>query len=410
METPDSATETPSSNTDNSSDQLLVLSRVSAAVSGLGNIDAVLRMGLDKTLEYMDGVAGGIMLLDEETRTLRYRVHRGLSERYVNEMHHSVDEGISGRVVQTGRAVLLDDITQEPGAAHRHLIDTEGLHAFISVPLRSRERVLGVMNCASRVPRVFSERDMHLLHSIGDQLGTAVEQANLYEALDRSRRNYWRVARRLIVAQEEERERIARDLHDETSQSLAGLTLKLQVLKELAEMLHIEDERFLDILAETHASAVNINREVGRLIADLRPTLLSTLGFAPALRQYAESNLEPAGINVSFNFEESKPRLRPNVEASLFRWAQGAIGNIIRHADASNVSISLRDRGDTVELRITDNGRGFSVNELNREGERGHGTGLLIMKERLQLVGGGCQIDSKPGRGTTVTARVPVSI
>lgn len=410
MDASDSATETPSSNTNNSSDQLLILSRVSAAVSGVGNIDAVLRMGLDKTLEYMDGVAGGIMLLDEETRTLRYRVHRGLSEHYVSEMHHSVDEGITGRVVQTGRAMLLDDITQEPRAAHRHLIDTEGLHAFISVPLRSRERVLGVMNCASRVPRVFSDRDMHLLHSVGDQLGMAVEQARLYEALDRSRRSYWRVARRLIVVQEEERERIARDLHDETSQSLAGLSLKLQVLKELAELLDIEDERFLNILEETRTSAVNINKEVGRLIADLRPTLLSTLGFAPALKQYAESHLEPLGINVSFNFEESKPRLRSNVEASLFRWAQSAIGNIIKHADASNVSVSLSDRGDTVELKITDDGRGFNVRDLNKDGERGHGTGLLIMKERLQLVGGGCRVDSKPGKGTTVVAWVPVGI
>lgn len=392
----------------NTTDHLLILSRVSAAVSGLGNIDAVLRVGLDKTLEYMDGAAGGIMLLDEDGRMLRYRVYRGLSPRYADEMHHSVDEGIAGRVLQTGRAVLLDDITEEPRAARRHLIDMEGLRAFISVPLRSRERVLGVMNCASRVPRVFSETSMHLLHSIGDQLGMAVEQANLYEALDRSRKSYWRVARRLIVAQEQERERIARDLHDETSQSLAGLSLKLQVLKELTDMLGVQDQRFRDILEETHSSAMSINEEVGRLIADLRPTLLSTLGFAPALRQYAESHLMPLGIEVSFRFEDISHRLRPNVEVSLFRWAQGAIGNAIRHADASKVSISLHDRGDAVELRISDDGRGFDVSSLASDSERGQGTGLLIMKERLELVGGNCSVDSQPGKGTTVVARLPV--
>ncbi len=406
MGEPDPKTESEASGT-NDSNHLLILSRVSAAVSGLGNIDAVLRVGLDKTLEYMDGAAGGIMLLDEDTRTLRYRVHRGLSSRYADEMHHSVDEGISGKVVQTGRAVLLDDITQEPRAARRHLIDMEGLRAFISVPLRSRERVLGVMNCASRVPRVFSETGMHLLHSIGDQLGMAVEQANLYEALDRSRRSYWRVARRLIVAQEQERERIARDLHDETSQSLAGLSLKLQVLKELSELLDIDDHRFRSILEESHNSAMSINQEVGRLIADLRPTLLSTLGFAPALRQYAESHLTPVGIEVSFHFEDISHRLRPNVEVSLFRWAQGAIGNVIRHADASKVSISLHDRGDVVELRVVDDGRGFEVRRLSGDSERGQGTGLLIMKERLELVGGNCSIDSQPGKGTTVVARLP---
>ena len=153
---------------------------------------------------------------------------------------------------------------------------------------------------------------------------------------------------------------------------------------------------------------MSINQEVGRLIADLRPTLLSTLGFAPALRQYAQSHLAPLGIDVSFSFNDLGHRIRPNVEVSLFRWAQGAIGNVIRHADASRVSLTLQDRGDAVELRITDDGRGFDVRDLTNDGDRGQGTGLLIMKERLELVGGNCYIDSQPGKGTTVTARLPI--
>jgi len=392
---------------DSRRNHLLILSRVSAAVSGLGDLDAVLRVGLDKTLEYMEGVAGGIMLLDKGKDVLQYRVYRGLSEQYAEKMQLEMGQGLAGRVAQTGRAVVVDDISQEPDAARPQLIDMEGLRAFISVPLRSKERVLGVMNCASRMPRHFTRTDMHLLHSLGDQLGTAVDQARLYERLNRSKHQYWRIARRLIVAQEEERERIARDLHDDTSQALAGLTLKMQVLWEMCDLLDIENEEFRRTLKGAHQSATQINQEVGKIIADLRPTLLSTLGLTPAIRQYAASNLTPLDIEVHCNFEDIKARLNREVEVSLFRWAQGAIGNVIRHADAGRVDISLRRRGDELQLEVSDDGRGFDPDGVN-QGEKGQGTGLLIMKERLELVGGRCVIESKPGQGTTVVARFPL--
>ncbi len=386
---------------------LLILSRVSAAVSGLGDLDAVLKVGLDKTLEYMDGIQGGIMLLHENGRALKYRVARGLSTEYAEQMRLEVGEGLAGKVAQTGRAVLVDDISEEPGAARPHLIDMEGLRAFVSVPLRSRERILGVMNCASRVPHHFVRRDMLLLHSIGDQLGTAVDSARMYEKLNRSRRRYWRIARRLIVAQEEERERIARDLHDETSQVLTGLALKLQVLKEMCDLQNICDDRFRQVLDEAHASAKQINREVSRVITDLRPTLLSTMGLVPAIREHVESHLKPLGIEVSFDFQDIKPPPPPEAEISLFRWVQGAVGNIIKHSNAGHVRVSLRRTGDEMRLKVADDGRGFDV-DLLQEGEEGQGTGLLIMKERLELVDGSCRIDSEPGRGTTVIARFPL--
>ncbi len=388
---------------------LLILSRVSAAVSGLGDLDAVLKVGLDKTLEYMDGIQGGIMLLQEDSQELKYRVYRGLSEEYVEKMRLEVGEGLAGRVAQTGRAMLVDDISEEPGAARPHLIDMEGLRAFVSVPLRSRERILGVMNCASRIPRHFARRDMLLLHSIGDQLGTAVDSAKMYEKLNRSQRRYWRIARRLIVAQEEERERIARDLHDETSQVLTGLALKLQVLTEMCNMLDIQNERFREVLDEAHASAKQINREVSRVISDLRPTLLSTMGLVPAVREHVESALTPLGIEVTFDLHEIHPPPPPEAEISLFRWVQGAVGNIIKHADANHVHVSLRRNNSELRLQVSDDGRGFNVDDLNlREGDEGQGTGLFIMKERLELVEGGCHISSKPGEGTTATARFPL--
>jgi GAF domain-containing protein len=182
-------------------------------------------------LNVMNGTIGGVLLLDEQTQTLSYRVHRGLSPKYAEEMRLSIGEGIASRVAQSGKSILLEDISTDPRAAHPDLIIGEGLKAFISVPLRAKDKILGVINVASHMSHQFTTDDMHLLHSIGDQLGIAIEQAKLYERLRKGRERYQQLARQTLVAQEEERRRIARELHDETSQSLTGLSLSLQALR-----------------------------------------------------------------------------------------------------------------------------------------------------------------------------------
>ena len=117
--------------------ELVALSQISAALSGLWDLDAILRVALDKTLSIMNGTIGGILLLDEQTQTLSYRVHKGLSTKYVEEMHLNLGEGIAGRVAKSGKSVLLEDISAEPGVAYPDLVGSEGLKAFIGVPLRA---------------------------------------------------------------------------------------------------------------------------------------------------------------------------------------------------------------------------------------------------------------------------------
>jgi len=174
--------------------ELVALSQISAALSGLWDLDAILAVVLDKALNIMNGTIGGILLLDEQTQTLSYRVHRGLSSGYVEEMRMSLGEGIAGRVAQSGKAILLEDISADPRTAHLDVVTTEGLKAFISV-LRAKDKVLGVINVASRMPHRFTTNDMYLLHSIGDQLGVAIEQARLYDRLRKARERYRQLAR-----------------------------------------------------------------------------------------------------------------------------------------------------------------------------------------------------------------------
>jgi signal transduction histidine kinase len=387
---------------------LVALSRVSAAISGLQDLDTILRIGLDNVLKIMNGSVGGIMLLDESGQRLSYRVHHGLSDKYAEEMHLELGEGIAGKVAQSGRAVLLEDISSDSDAARLDLISSEGLKAFVSVPLRAKDIVLGVMNVTSHVSHRFTKEDVHLLHTIGDQLGTAIEQAVLYDRLRKARGRLRKLARQNLVAEEEERRRIARELHDETSQSLSGIALQLEALIEIYAKSGNQDTQLVAGLKKVQALTVQVHKEVSRVISNLHPTVLDTLGLVAAARQHAKNTLQPLNINVTVEAKGTEMRFPPDVEAALFRVIQGSVGNIIKHSKAKNASILLVYQPDEFSLTIRDDGQGFDVSRLTDVEESGRGRGLFSMRERIGFLGGNSGVDSKIGAGTTVWAKIPI--
>jgi len=388
--------------------ELLALSRISAALSGLWDLDAILRVTLDNLLNIINGTVGGILLLDEQSQTLSYRVHKGLGKEYVEGVRLRLGEGIIGRVAQSGKAILLEDISTDPRVAYPTLVNTEGLKAFIAIPLRTKDNILGVINVASRETRRFTTNDTYLLHSIGDQLGVAIEQARLYERLRKARERLRRLARQNLVAEEEERRRIARELHDETSQTLSGLALQLQALVDIAEMSGNQDAEFIAGLKKVQSLTVQVHREVSRLIADLRPALLDTLGLVPAVRQHAEARFYSLGIDVSVETKGTDRRLPPDVEVALFRVIQGSIGNIIQHSKAKNAVIVFEYQDDELLLRVSDDGMGFDISKITDVEESGRGRGLFSMRERVGFLGGISGVESQIGQGTTVWAKVPI--
>jgi signal transduction histidine kinase len=388
--------------------ELLVLSRISAALSGLWDLDAILGVGLDSTLDIMNGTIGEILLIDENTQELSHFVHRGLSKEFVENVRLSLGEGITGSVAESGKAILLEDISSDPRVAHRELVTAEGLKAYVCVPLRARDKVLGVLNVASRVPRKFTAIDMHLLYAIGDQLGIAVEHARLYERLRKARERLRKLARQNLVAEEDERRRIARELHDDTSQSLSGIALQIQALIEMSSISGQENPEFITALKKVQALTVQVHKEVSRLISNLHPALLDTLGLVPAVRQYAESRLQPLDIGVNVATRGTMMRFPADVEAALFRFIQGAIGNIIQHSSAKNVTVMLEYQPDEFLMTIHDDGQGFNVAEITDVEESGRGRGLFSMRERIGFLGGTSGIESDIGQGTTVWARIPV--
>ena len=387
---------------------LHALNRISSATSGLWNLDAILNIALDTVLEIINATTGGVLLLHEQTQMLSYQVYRGLSAKYVEQVKMRLGEGVAGRVAQTGEPVVLEDISRDPRAAYPDLVSTEGLRGFVSVPLKAKDEVVGVMNVAAHMPGQFSAEDMYLLNSIGCQLGTAIEQARLYQRLEQGRERYRTLLQHALTAQEEERKRIARELHDETSQALTSLTLNLQAAITKAETDGVVEADFIDKLRKIQSLAVHTQTEISKLMKELRPTLLDELGLPAAISRYAKDSLESLGTKVFTEFEGVEERLPPEVEVTLFRISQGMIGNILEHAEAKNVSIRLECNASECVLDIKDDGKGFDVSKITRVDKGGRGAGLFTMKERARLVGGGCSIKSRPGKGTRIVVKVPL--
>jgi signal transduction histidine kinase len=388
--------------------QLQALSNISNAVTSLLDLDGILKIALDNVLEVINGTVGGILLLDEENETLYYRVQRGLSARFTEEMRIPVGKGIAGSVLKTGKPILAEDISKDRRTVRPDLINSEGLRGFMSIPLKSKDKVLGVMNIASADAGRFGSDDMSLINSIADYLGTAIEQANLYRRLTQAGERYKRLLQHSLTAQEEERKRIARELHDETSQAITSLTLSLQASIQLAEMKDFSDTDFIGKLKKTHAFAVHAGNEIVKLMKELRPTLLDELGMVAAIQRYAKDTFQTKGIDVSFTINDADKRLPPEIEVTLFRITQGAIGNILEHSEAKNTHIGFDCDSQSCQLSISDDGKGFDVSKITRIDPRGRGAGLFTIKERARLVGGDCRIDSEPGKGTRITVTIPL--
>jgi signal transduction histidine kinase len=232
------------------------------------------------------------------------------------------------------------------------------------------------------------------------RLAAALEQ--LRKTLEADERRS-RLLKRVMSAQEEERRRIARELHDETTQQLTVLAMQLGLA-----MPH--DAHTRELLERSRALVATMVDDIHRVIYDLRPSMLDDLGLLPAVRAFAEKRLVPAGVDVNCEFPISIPPLSPELTTALYRVAQEAVNNVARHAHASAVLIACTITDSHLTLEIEDDGAGFEPARVAQPRETGEGLGLLGMRERLTLVGGELEIESEPGRGTRVIASAPLPV
>ncbi len=205
--------------------------------------------------------------------------------------------------------------------------------------------------------------------------------------------------------QEEERKRIARELHDETCQVIAGIAGQIEAI---AITLPEGQERLREELKRIKTLHTDLLGDMNRLIYELRPSMLDDLGLDAAIRWLVESKLEATGIKVNVRLVNLHNKLTSSIETTLFRVIQEAINNIVRHSNADVVNISVRILRGNLRVRISDDGTGFNVKEAISVKQGSRGLGLQGMKERIELVNGKISIDSSVGNGTEITCTIPL--
>lgn len=213
-----------------------------------------------------------------------------------------------------------------------------------------------------------------------------------------------RLLRKVIAAQEEERKRLARELHDETSQQLTALGMQLDLIGRTISA----DAPAAPRLAETKRLVGRMVDDLHRVIYDLRPSMLDDLGLLPAIRWYAE-RLSKRGVAVQFEFPDAPLDLSPEARTAVYRVVQEALSNIERHAQAETVLVACTVSPSELVVEVEDDGVGFDPEEMRQPRESGQGLGLLGMRERLSLLGGTCVVESQPGAGTRVVIKLPLA-
>lgn len=214
------------------------------------------------------------------------------------------------------------------------------------------------------------------------------------------------LSERAINSLEEEQRRIALTLHDDTGQALSMLIINLE---RLESQLPPDEDQLIEKVIKSRELAQDSLASLRKIVYGLRPSILDDLGLIPAIRWYARTNLEEAGIRVELHTDEDMSPISSHLISTIFRIAQEAINNIVRHSKATMVDISLHQQGPEIILEVNDDGQGFDMVIAHDEALQLQHLGLLSIQERAELAGGELKIRSAPGRGTHISVCVPMA-
>jgi len=296
----------------------------------------------------------------------------------------------SGRVLERGQSERVDSVLEDPDVDHEAM-RLLGARTGLWVPLLVRGRAIGVLAAHDKLgaDARFTDTDLRLAETFATRAAVAV---------DLSERIAQDSLRRVVEAQELERRRLARELHDETGQALTSILLGLKSLEERSK-----DPASRAATQELRGLVVSTLQDVRRLAVELRPSALDDFGLVAALERLAESFAEQTAISVDFQTALADERLPADVETALYRIVQESLTNVVKHARARRVSILLARKEGAVKAVVEDDGQGFDAAE-----QTGDGYGLVGMRERLALLGGRLEVESTRDAGTTIAAEVPV--
>ncbi len=371
------------------SHQLESLNEVGNALATETDLDRLLDLVARRLRELLDARIVTVLL---PAGAKQLRVAAAAGERSEELVGRTLERSASksGRVLERGTSERVDSVLDDPDV-NAELTRLIGARTGLWVPLVVRRQSIGVIEAHDKLgpePR-FSDTDLRLAETFATRAAVAVD---LSERIARD------ALRRVVDAQELERRRLARELHDETGQALTSILLGLKTLEET-----LEADEARAATAGLRELVVATLQDVRRLAVELRPSALDDFGLVAALEHLASSFSEQTGIAIDLGVALGTERLPGEVETALYRIVQESLTNVVKHARARHVSIALTRMEGSVTAVVEDDGQGFDPDEAPSGG-----FGLIGMRERLALLGGRLRIESSPGAGTTIAADVPL--
>jgi len=370
--------------------QLQSLNEVGNALATETDLDKLLDLVVRRLRELLEARVVALAL-PSGAEELRFAAAAGEGAEDVLGTTVSRSGSKSGAVLERRRGERIDSVIDDP-EVHQELSRRIGARTGMWVPLIARDRVIGVLEIHDKegLDARFSHDDFRLAETFATRAAVAVE---LSQRVARD------AVRRVVQAQELERRRLARELHDETGQALTSILLGLKPLEDA-----LVDHPAHAALGGLREQVVSALQDVRRLAVELRPAVLDDFGLVPALERLTDAFAEQSNIRVDFHSALGELRLPGEVETALYRVVQESLTNILKHANAHNVSVSLARRESGVAAVIEDDGSGFDQRVVREDG-----IGLIGMRERLALIDGRLEVESRPGAGTTVVAEVPLT-
>lgn len=355
------------------------------------------------------GAHCAIMLLSQNEQTLACAAAPSLPPDFIKLLEGPLHSkpGVSAGAIARRKAVMSSDVVADPlWADLREAALANGIRAGCSYPLLSPQgQVLGTLDIYSTDLSFLREDEYGVITRTVTVAGLAIDRNERLESQSRAEQTRMKLLEDLVGAEEDERRRIARELHDSTAQVLTSLLLRLRALQQdpSLESAHQELQRLREATSDALA-------DLRHILHGLHPSALDDFGLAVALRRYAFESGKVGKLKVNVFTEGFGDRRLPRtVEAAIYRIAQEAINNVVKHAKAANVQLFLKQDPDAIRVVITDDGTGFNVEEAMTKASAECQLGLAGMRHRVEMLGGSLNIESGQGKGTSVLLRVPNS-
>jgi signal transduction histidine kinase len=356
---------------------------------------------LERVLVVTEGIFGAnvgvVLLADVETNMLRVRSATGMSPGFGDDVAIAPGQGFTGQIFETGEANILPDVTRSSGVLNREL--REKACALWGVPLKISDRVIGVLIIGFENPYHWLPTELELFRAVADRSALAIDRARMTDALREREMRIVELSGHLLKAQEEERKRISRELHDETGQALMVIRLYLGMLDSTVKSRGGKAQ-IGELLGVVDRTIEGIRRIIGRL----SPLVLQELGLISAIRKEAKDLAKTAGVQSRVAISDGVGRLDPVIETAIYRVVQESLHNVAKHAQAQNVNIQMEREGETLRLVIEDDGIGIRAvtNPLRPS------FGMAGMQERVSTLGGQMKVVSRKGVGTKISVTVPL--